>query len=407
VSQIRLLLLAGTDEGSFGRHLERLWEAVTRISDLGELELDAPAEQLPLRAAVVAPDPEELLRRLEVLDGWIREGNPGPIRAQRGIAFGSVQERPRIGFLFPGQGAPTPTDGGFLDRWLPEAATVFEQPGLAETDDGVPAQLVQLSVVTASVAGLRALRTLGIEAQFGLGHSVGELTALHWAGALDEDAVLRIARRRGEVMTEHASSGGAMANIEAGEDTFARLVDGADVTLACINSPRHRVVSGTAAAVDEVVARAREQEGTRVVRLRVVGAFHSPLMLDAVPVFERYLTAESFAPLKRQVYSTITGSELQGVSDFAALLERQMTEPVRFLEAAREAIDGTHLLLEVGPGRMLSGLVSEFAEIPTLPLRVGHPSPVAFLTAVGAAWVLGSPIETGRLAGEGELGASA
>ena len=398
MSEGRLLLFGGADAASLSRELDKVWEGASQVSSIADLApVPVPQQKQLLRAAVVAPDPEELRQRLDVIAGWLREGVPDRLRAQRGIALGQARERPRIGFLFPGQGAPVPSDAGALADLLPEAPGVYEQAKALQAANEVPPALVQLSVVTASLAGLRALAMLGIEADFGLGHSVGELTALHWAGALDEGAVLRVARRRGEVMTDHATAAGAMANIEADEETFSRIVEGADVTVACFNSPRHRVVSGTSEAVEAVVERARERDGVRVVRLRVVGAFHSPLMRDAVPLFDRYLAEEDFGQLQRPVYSTITGAELEPDADLRPLLVRQMTEPVRFLDAVEDAIEGTDLLLEVGPGRMLSGLVSEFADTPTVPLRVGHSSPQGFLTAVGAAYAVGVPVRADRL----------
>lgn len=396
----RLVLLGGADAESLSQQLEELRASASRAASIADPAIEpkvGPDENRPFRAALVAADPEELLRRLEVLGGWLEEGAPDGLRAERGLALGRTQERPRIGFLFPGQGAPVPSDAGALADWLPEAAGVYEQAKALRAADEVPPALVQLSVVTASVAGLRALEMLGIKADFGLGHSVGELTALHWAGALDEGAVLRVASRRGEVMTDHATAAGAMANIEADEETFSGIVEGAEVTVACVNSPRHRVVSGTTEAVEEVLERARGRDGAKVVRLRVVGAFHSPLMGDAVPVFDRYLAEEDFGKLQRPVYSTITGAELEPDADLRALLVRQMTEPVRFLDAVEDAVDGTDLMLEVGPGRMLSGLVAEFAETPTVPLRVGHSSPQGLLTAVGAAYAVGAPVRTERL----------
>ena len=396
----RLVLLGGADAESLSRQLEELRKRASQASSISDPVVqveDTPNEERTLRVAVVAADPEELLRRLEVLGGWLEKGAPDGLRAERGLALGRAQEHPRIGFLFPGQGAPVPSDAGALADLVPEAAGVYEQAKALRAATEVPPALVQLSVVTASVAGLRALAMLGIEADFGLGHSVGELTALHWAGALDEGAVLRVARRRGEVMTDHATAAGAMANIEADEGTFSGIVEGADVTVACFNSPRHRVVSGTTEAVEEVAERARGRDGAKVVQLRVVGAFHSPLMRDAVPVFDRYLAEEDFGQLQRPVYSTITGAELEPDADLRALLERQMTEPVRFLDAVEDAVEGTDLLLEVGPGRMLSGLVAEFADTPTVPLRVGHSSPQGFLTAVGAAYVVGAPLRAEQL----------
>jgi enediyne polyketide synthase len=402
VRESRLLLLGGVDAAALSEQLEELRASASRASGIADPAIEpkvGPDENRPFRAALVAADPEELQGRLEVLGSWLEQGDPDGLRAERGMALGRAQERPRIGFLFPGQGAPVPSDAGALADWFPEAAGVYEQAKALRAADEVPPALVQLSVVTASVAGLRALAMLGIEADFGVGHSVGELTALHWAGALDEGAVLRVARRRGEVMTDHATATGAMANIEADEETFSGIVEGADVSVACFNSPRHRVVSGTTEAVEEVLERARGRDGAKVVRLRVVGAFHSPLMRDSVPVFDRYLAEEDFGELQRPVYSTITGAELEPDADLRALLVRQMTEPVRFLDAVQRAVDGTDLLLEVGPGRMLSGLVSEFAETPAVPLRVGHSSPQGLLTAVGAAYAIGAPIRADRLPG--------
>ncbi len=399
MSEGRLLLLSGADAAALSGQLEEIQAAASRassIADPGIGPAEGPSEQ-PLRAALVAADPKELLARVEVLAGWLEEGVADCLRVERGLALGQAKERPRVGLLFPGQGAPVPSDAGALADWLPEAAAVYDKAKSLRAGQEVPPPLVQLAVVTASVAGLRALSTLGIEADFGLGHSVGELTALHWAGALDEGAVLRIARRRGEVMTEHATAAGAMANIEAEEETFSSIVDGADVTVACFNSPRHRVVSGATDAVAEVVERARERDGATVVPLRVVGAFHSPLMQEAVPVFDRYLAGEEFGGLERPVYSTITGAELEPDADLRGLLIRQMSEPVLFLDAVQDAVDRADLLLEVGPGRMLSGLVSEFVDTPTVPMRVGHSSPQGFLTAVGAAFAIGAPVRAERL----------
>ncbi len=391
----RLLLFAGDDPATLAGRLEALRERASDAASLSELDTHPDGAEGELRAAVVAAEPDELARRLEVLEGWLAEVPPEKLRLERGVALGIAQDRPRIGFLFPGQGAPVSTDAGYLGELLPEAASPYREAGLLEAGE-VPTELVQLSVVAASVAGLRAMAALGVEAEFGLGHSVGELTALHWAGALGEPAVLNLARRRGEVMTEHATAEGAMANIEADERAFDRIVDDGAVNIACVNSPRHRVISGTTEAVDAVVERARAQSA-KVVRLRVVGAFHSPLMNDAAPVFGRVLAEQRFDTLQGPVFSTVTGARIGEGDDVAELLVRQMTEPVLFLEAVRAAMQDTDLLLEVGPGRMLSGLVAEFAETPAIPLRVGHSSAQGLLWAVGAAHALGASVRLERL----------
>jgi len=382
------------------RRLEALREEAERVpegGDLAEIGGLEPNRDDPLRAALVADSPQLLVERLGTLASWLDEWASARPRVGRGLVLGRAKESPRIGFLFPGQGAPVHRDPGFLSELLPEAAAVYRRAEDLGGADEPAAELVQLSVVVASVAGMRAMAALGIEADFALGHSVGELTALHWAGALDEEGVLRIARRRGELMTEHATGEGAMANIEAEQRVFAEVVAGLDVTVACFNSPLNRVVSGPVAAVEEAVGRARAAEGARALQLQVVGAFHSPLMRETVPPFESYLAGESFGAPARPVYSTITGTGLRPGDDPRRLLIRQMTEPVLFLGAVEEAAAGTDLLLEVGPGRMLSRLASEFVEPPAMPLMVGDSSPEGLLTAAGAAYVLGVAVRTERL----------
>jgi enediyne polyketide synthase len=392
----RAFLLGASDSETLAAKLADLRDRAAGAADVAGIPEEVESGDGELRAAVVAAEPGELTGRTETLHRWLANGEPEDLRIDRGAALGRAKQRPAIGFLFPGQGAPVTSDGGFLEELLPEATAPYREMGdLRDTD--VPASLVQLSIVTASVAGLKAMGEIGIDADFGVGHSVGELTALHWARALDEGDVLELARRRGEVMTEHATEKGAMANIEAEEQVFSRIVDGAEVTVACFNSPRNRVISGTEEAVDAVVERARGQDGARALRLRVVGAFHSPLMSESAPVFERVLAEQAFGSLQRPVFSTISGSRIAEGDDIAELLSRQVTEPVMFMNAVRAAVDGADLLIEVGPGRMLSGLVGEFSPVPAIPIRVGHSSALGLLTAAGAAWVLGADVQVDRL----------
>lgn len=392
----RAFLLGASDSETLAAKLAALRDRVAGAADVAGIPEDTKSADGELRAAVVGAEPGELTGRIETLQQWLAKGEPEDLRIDRGAALGRAKQGPAIGFLFPGQGAPVTRDGGYLEELLPEAAAPYRE--MDDLHDGdVPASLVQLSIVTASVTGLKAMATLRVDADFGVGHSVGELTALHWARAIDEKDVLELTRRRGEVMTEHATERGAMANIEAEEQVFSRIAEGAEVTVACFNSPRNRVISGTEEAVDTVVERAREQDGARALRLRVGGAFHSPLMSEAAPVFERVLAEQAFGSLQRPVFSTISGNRVAEGDDVAELLSRQVTEPVLFMNAVRAAVDGADLLIEVGPGRMLSGLVSEFSPVPAIPIRVGHSSSQGLLTAAGAAWVLGADVQVDRL----------
>jgi enediyne polyketide synthase len=132
----------------------------------------------------------------------------------------------------------------------------------------------QPAIVTASMAALRVLARLGIQAKIAVGHSLGEITALHWAGAMDEATLLRIARVRGQAMTDLGHPTGAMASIRAGHKAVRALLNGEAVAIACLNTPRQTVISGAAADVATVMERAKTQ-GLEVRRIAVSHAFHS------------------------------------------------------------------------------------------------------------------------------------
>ncbi|GAB3885186.1 hypothetical protein GCM10029964_047440 [Kibdelosporangium lantanae] len=257
--------------------------------------------------------------------------------------------------------------------------------------------MAQPRIVTGSLAALRVLRDLGIEADAAVGHSLGELTALHWGGALSEQRVLDLAGVRGRVMAEASKGGGGMASISAAPAEATRLAAGEDVVVAGFNSPQQTVLSGPADAVDRVCARARA-EGLTAVRIRVSHAFHSPLVEPAAVAMTERLTEFDFAPLTRTVVSTVIADVLEPRTDLRKLLRDQVLFPVRFTEAAARAAADADLVVEVGPGRVLTGLMAEIApDTPVLPTDTDSPSLAALLRVVGAAYALGAPVRTEAL----------
>ena len=166
--------------------------------------------------------------------------------------------------------------------------------------------MAQPAVVTASLAGLGVLRECGIAANAVIGHSLGEITALHWAGAFSAEALLRIARLRGRAMAELGSPTGAMVSVAGPWEEIEALLDGQPAAVVGFNSPRQTVVAGDAAAVSRLAQRARAR-GFQATLLRVSHAFHTPLVGAAVPALAERLACEHFFRLKDPVVSTITG----------------------------------------------------------------------------------------------------
>lgn len=349
----------------------------------------APDERAPVRAALVATRPRDAERALATLDRWLAAAPAsGRLHVGRGAALKLGGDVPRVGLLLPGQGVGVRPHAGALADAFPEAAAAHARAELRCAGGTIPASEVQLAVVAASLAALAALRRLGVRPAFALGHSLGELTALHWAGAYDAAALLRLARARGEAMVGRARERGGMAAVVAEPALLAELLEGSGLTVACFNAPRRHVVSGGTVALGRFLARARAHE-MEAVELEVTGAFHSSLMADAAAAFARTLDDVDLAPPRGCVISTVTGSWLPADADLRAHLRTQMLEPVRFLEAARLAARHADLLIEAGPGAALAHLMSEIDDTPVVSLRVGERSPARLLDVVAATWVCG------------------
>ena len=278
----------------------------------------------------------------------------------------------KIAFCFPGQGSLETGMGRDIAEALPEAMEVFDigsqASGLdlaklcfeAPLEEMVETELQQPALVATSLAFLAALRKRGIVPDFVVGHSVGEFAALAAAGAMNVRETIALVRERGLAMAEAARERpGSMAAILGLEDEvvegLCRKILG--VWPANYNCPGQIVVSGENQAVDECCARAEEAGARRTVKLRVSGAFHSPLVARAAdrlhPAVEKIRFSEPTAPFMSTVTARVESAQRMG-----PLLVDQLTAPVRFTQAASELVrEGARTFVEVGPGNVLSGLV--------------------------------------------------
>jgi enediyne polyketide synthase len=391
-----LILFSGQDAGDVQQQVAHLLPIASRLSlaeitDLA-LHLTRTLQRGPLRAAVVASSPIELTRRLERLKALLASGVTTSIDPHGGVYIGQSSTPPRIGFLFPGQSSPVYLQGGLLRRRFAFVDDLYKKANLPVASDGKDTKVAQPAIVAASLAALGVLHELGITACLGIGHSLGELTALHWAGAFDAETLLRLATVRGDAMSTLGSPTGTMVSIMAPKEVVEELIDGEDALIAGINAPHQTVVSGDAAAIASVVVRAQSKQ-LHVSYLKVSHAFHSPLVAAAVQPFAEHLADEAFQPLQRAVISTVTGSPIEPDEDLKALLCEQITSPVQFVGAVNQASAETDLLIEVGPGKILSGLAAECVCVPAIALDAGGASLKGLLHAAGAAFALGVPLK--------------
>lgn len=285
--------------------------------------------------------------------------------------------------LFPGQGSQKPGMGRDLAASQPAAHAVFEAVDAAlefplsrlcfegpadqliMTDNAQPALFAHGAAVWAATSP-----RLAPHVRAAAGHSLGEFTAYHAAGALGVEAGARLVRQRGALMRRAGDERpGAMAAI-LGELTASIDVLCAEasaeagvVVPANYNAPEQTVISGEVAGVERAMALAKEHGAKRAVRLPVSGAFHSPLMEPSEEGLRVALAAADLADPRVPVYSNVDAQPSTAAATARDRLLRQLTAPVRWLDVVRQlaAAYPAAMFVEMGPGAVLTGLVKRIA----------------------------------------------
>ena len=278
----------------------------------------------------------------------------------------------KIAFCFPGQGSQDVGMGRAIAAEFPEARAAYDEASEAvgfdvaklcfegTIEELTRTELQQPALVATSIACLRAVRTTGIEPDYVIGHSVGEYSALAAADAIGTGDTVALVRVRGEAMAEAArETPGAMAAVLGLEDAIVedlcRSIDG--VWPANYNCPGQIVVSGENAAVDRLIEEAAARGARKTVKLRVSGAFHSPLVARAAERLRPALSKATWREPAPPFMSTVS-AKVEDAQRIGSLLVDQLTGPVRFTQAVRGLVkDGVEMFVEIGPGQVLSGLL--------------------------------------------------
>jgi len=288
---------------------------------------------------------------------------------------------PKIAFLFPGQGAQTVGMGRELDGELPEVRALFDRANevlgfdlralcfegpaeaLEATDVSQPAIFV---ASLAALEGLKKTDPAAVEACAGAaGLSLGEYTALVFAGALDFETALRVVQKRGRAMQDAAlATPSGMTSVlgldEAKVDELcARVAPQGRLWKANLLGTGNIVVSGEKAALEAVEPVATELGASRVIPLAVAGAFHTPLMKPADDRLAEALAGAAVSAPRVPVYSNVNASPHADDPDtIRRTLATQVTEGVRWEDSMRRMLDdGFDTFYEIGPGRVLTGLL--------------------------------------------------
>ena len=284
-------------------------------------------------------------------------------------------------FLFPGQGSQAVGMGKALSDAFPEARAVFQAADDALAGplsrlcfEGPESDLVltrntQPAILTTSIAAHAVWAARGGTAAFVAGHSLGEYSALVAAGALSLPDAVRAVRARGTFMQEAVPAGtGAMAAVlgldaEAVTRICAEVAGTEVVSPANYNSPEQTVIAGHASAVERASAKLKEAGAKRVVLLAVSAPFHTALMEPAKARLAEVLARYKVSAPRMPVVTNVEATPNADAARVVPLLLAQVSAPVRWVESVRAlAAAGVTRVVELGPGKVLGGLVKRISK---------------------------------------------
>jgi len=282
----------------------------------------------------------------------------------------------KIAFVFPGQGAQYPGMGRDIAEKFPVARELFHQADAAldfsisalcfdgPEEDLKLTQNTQPAILATSIALFRVLEEKGIRPDFVAGHSLGEYSALVAAGALQLGEAAALVRRRGRYMQEAVPVGvGAMAalfglDLPAVQSVCERAAEGQVVSPANLNSPGQIVIAGNREAVERALVLGKEAGARRAILLQVSAPFHCALMMPAEERLSADLERCSFQNLKCPLVTNVDAEPIRTGAETRTALKRQVSRPVRWQESIQRLLDeGVRTFVEVGPGKVLLGLI--------------------------------------------------
>lgn len=351
--------------------------------------------QLPVRAAVIAGKPGELVERLSFLENLLREKPPTEgevvVSPQKEVWIGNAVQQNRVGFLFPGQGSQQLNMARLIveryswarelvdtaDAWLREVGAqgvrefIYVPLDRAANREQVEewsralaqTEVAQPAICLASLLWMHYLNHLGVKPVAVGGHSLGELSAFHGAGAFDEKALLCLAAIRGQAMSAsvEGEARGAMASLACSQEVAEEILKQVSgyVVLANINSPRQMVISGEQASVEQAIELATAA-GLRTHRLPVSNGFHSQLVSAAAEHLRQHeLIPDTFEKITVPLFSSVDGQQPKLGLPLREHFTNQILAQVDFVSLVKTLGQTCDLLIEVGPGKVLSGLVSD------------------------------------------------
>ncbi len=330
--------------------------ATASVAELTDLAQDVATRVTPgeVRLAFSASDGSELSNRIDAVLKWLSGDISKPIWLHATLDG----KRKYVCLLFSGQASPVRKVSMQWCRRFPEIAALAKQLLVKPQNGDKNTMIAQPAITFSNLAGRCLLDRLGVEADDAIGHSLGEIASMAWAGMLTPADALSLATRRGADMARFGMAGGIMVRIALPESDCVALAKGTGCEIACHNSPTETVMAGARAAINALTQKA-QWGGVEVAVLGTSHAFHSSDMLPAVEPFSKTLSEFSFSQPERTFTSTITGAPWDETADPRVLLREQLTTSVEFLRAVQQHDPETTIMIECGAGAGMSRLARQ------------------------------------------------
>lgn len=302
-----------------------------------------------------------------------------------GIYFAVRKEEGKIAFLFPGQGSqkigmfstlkekfPQMKEsidiadnslkeklGKNLSEFIYPPETEDEEEKKKQMEELTKTNITQPSLGVVEMGLFKILNSFGCFPDMAAGHSLGEYVALSASGIIEEKQLYPLLEARGEAIIEGGGEEGKMMAVGAGENEVKEMIKGYDVYISNLNSPVQTIVSGKIEELERLKDSLREKK-IRAKIINVSCAFHSPFMVKAKNVFDKYLEEVEFKKGSFPVYSNLTGDKYpENPEQIRGILSKHLVEGVRFIDEIENMYrDGARVFIEVGPGKVLTGLVN-------------------------------------------------
>jgi [acyl-carrier-protein] S-malonyltransferase len=282
----------------------------------------------------------------------------------------------KTAFVFPGQGSQYPGMGREISEKYPTARAAFDEADAAldfpisrlcfegPEEDLKLTENTQPAILTTSIALFRLFAEKGMRPDFVAGHSLGEYSALVAAGSLQLPEAVKLVRRRGRYMQEAVPVGvGAMAailglDLAAVQSVCEKAAEGQVVSPANLNSPGQIVIAGNREAVERAVSIAKQDGAKRAILLQVSAPFHCALMMPAEQRLAPDLDACAFADLRFPLVTNVDAQSIKAGAEARSGVKRQVSRPVRWQETIERLLEeGVRTFVEIGPGKVLLGLI--------------------------------------------------